>query len=53
MDSKFHKLLYKASGSRILEHTLTDFHQYVQSPNGIHYEKKDVWKNQMMNMMQF
>lgn len=30
MDSKFHTLLYKASGSRILEHTLTDFHQYVQ-----------------------
>lgn len=30
MDSKFHKFLYKASGSRILEHTLTDFHQYVQ-----------------------
>ena len=30
MDSKFHKHLYKASGSRILEHTLTDFHQYVQ-----------------------
>ena len=30
MDSKFHKLLYKASGSRILEHTLTDYHQYVQ-----------------------
>ena len=30
LDSKFHKLLYKASGSRILEHTLTDFHQYVQ-----------------------
>lgn len=30
MDSKFHKLLYKESGSRILEHTLTDFHQYVQ-----------------------
>lgn len=30
MDSKFHKLLYKASESRILEHTLTDFHQYVQ-----------------------
>lgn len=30
MDSKFHKLLYKASGSRILEHTLTDFHRYVQ-----------------------
>ena len=30
MDSKFHKLLDKASGSRILEHTLTDFHQYVQ-----------------------
>ena len=30
MDGEFHKLLYAASGSRILEHTLTDFHQYVQ-----------------------
>ena len=30
MDGKFHKLLYAAAGSRILEHTLTDFHQYVQ-----------------------
>lgn len=30
MDGKFHKLLYEASGSRILGHTLSDFHQYVQ-----------------------
>ncbi len=29
-DSRFHKLLYEASGSRILAHTLGDFHQYLQ-----------------------
>lgn len=31
LDSRFHEILYRASGSRILEHTLTDYHQYVQS----------------------
>lgn len=30
MDGRFHKLLYEASGSRMLSHTLSDFHQYVQ-----------------------
>lgn len=30
MDGKFHRLLYEASGSRILGDTLSDFHQYVQ-----------------------
>ena len=30
MDGKFHKILYEASNSRILEHVLTDFHKYVQ-----------------------
>jgi len=30
LDNKFHNLLYEASGSRILAHTLSDFHQYVQ-----------------------
>lgn len=30
MDGKFHKLLYEASGSRMLSRTLSDFHQYVQ-----------------------
>ena len=40
MDSKFHKLLYKASGSRILEHTLTDFHQYVQRVRMVSIMKK-------------
>lgn len=29
-DGEFHKLLYEASGSRILAHTLLDFHQYLQ-----------------------
>ncbi len=30
LDSKFHETLYEACGSKILEHLLTDFHQYVQ-----------------------
>ena len=30
MDGKFHKILYEASQSRILEHVLKDFHKYVQ-----------------------
>ena len=29
-DGRFHQLLYEASGSRILAHTLTDFHEYLQ-----------------------
>ena len=30
MDNKFHKSIYRASGSKILEHELTTFHQYVE-----------------------
>ena len=29
-DGEFHKLLYEASKSKILAHTLLDFHQYLQ-----------------------
>lgn len=31
LDSRFHSILYEASGSRILDHVLTDFHNYVQT----------------------
>jgi DNA-binding GntR family transcriptional regulator len=31
LDSKFHELLYAASGSKILGHLLRDYHQYVHS----------------------
>lgn len=31
LDGKFHKVLYRACNSRIMEHTLTDFHKYVQA----------------------
>lgn len=30
LDGKFHRVLYEASNSRILEHVLSDFHKYVQ-----------------------
>ncbi len=30
LDNKFHHLIYKASGSKILNHVLSDFHHYVE-----------------------
>lgn len=30
LDNKFHELMYKISGSNILEHVLSDFHHYVE-----------------------
>ncbi len=30
LDNKFHELIYKASGSKILNHMLSDFHHYVE-----------------------
>lgn len=30
LDNKFHDLVYKASGSKILNHVLSDFHHYVE-----------------------
>lgn len=30
LDNKFHELIYLASGSKILDHVLSDFHHYVQ-----------------------
>jgi len=30
LDGKFHRILYEASESRILDHVLSDFHKYVQ-----------------------
>ena len=30
LDNRFHELIYKASGSKMLYHMLTDFHHYVE-----------------------
>lgn len=30
MDSQFHEVLYEACGSKMLQHLLSDYHQYVQ-----------------------
>lgn len=35
LDTRFHELMYEASHSRILAHTLIDFHQYVQKARKI------------------
>ena len=41
LDGKFHKVLYEASNSRILEHVLSDFHKYVQAARSRSVAKKD------------
>ncbi|MBS6195567.1 MAG: GntR family transcriptional regulator [Clostridiales bacterium] len=30
LDGRFHEIMYRAAGSRMLEHILTDFHHYVK-----------------------
>lgn len=41
LDGKFHKVLYEASDSRILEHVLSDFHKYVQMARRLSVKTKD------------
>lgn len=41
LDGKFHKVLYEASNSRILEHILSDFHRYVQMARKISVGRED------------
>lgn len=41
LDNKFHELLYKISGSKILDHVLSDFHHYVQRVRKITMASKD------------
>ena len=41
LDGKFHKILYEASDSRILEHVLSDFHKYVKMARMMSVGEKD------------
>ncbi|MBQ8558831.1 MAG: GntR family transcriptional regulator [Tyzzerella sp.] len=41
LDSEFHEVLYEASNSRILEHVLSDFHNYVQSARKMSVANQD------------
>lgn len=41
LDGKFHKVLYEASNSRILEHVLSDFHKYVQMARAMSVGEKN------------
>ena len=40
LDGKFHKVLYHASNSRILEHVLSDFHKYVKMARTMSVEEE-------------
>lgn len=41
LDGRFHKVLYEASDSRILEHVLSDFHKYVKMARTLSVGAKD------------
>lgn len=41
LDGKFHKILYQASNSRILDHVLSDFHKYVKVARTMSVGAKD------------
>ena len=41
LDGQFHKVLYEASNSRILEHVLSDFHKYVQMARAMSVGEKN------------
>lgn len=41
LDSAFHEILYEASNSRILQHVLSDFHNYVRRARQASVEKSD------------
>ena len=41
LDSEFHEVLYEASNSRILEHVLSDYHNYVQSARKMSVTKQN------------
>lgn len=41
LDGRFHKVLYEASNSRIMEHTLSDFHKYVKMARMISVGSKE------------
>lgn len=41
LDNKFHEVIYLASGSKILDHVLTDFHHYVERIRKISLSSSD------------
>ena len=40
LDSQFHQLVFRASGNRMLSHTLSDFHHYIQRARQLSFEAK-------------
>lgn len=40
LDTQFHQLLFRASGNRMLSHTLSDFHHYIQRARQLSFEAK-------------
>ena len=40
MDTKFHEIIFRASGSRLLDRTLTSFHHYIQRARSLSLKDK-------------
>lgn len=41
LDTRFHEIIFKASGSRLLNRTLTSFHHYIQRARNLSLKDKD------------
>ncbi len=41
LDTKFHEIIFRASGSRLLDRTLTSFHHYIQRARSLSLQDKE------------
>ncbi len=41
LDTKFHEIIFRASGSRLLDRTLTSFHHYIQRARNLSLKDKE------------
>jgi DNA-binding GntR family transcriptional regulator len=51
LDTKFHEIIFKASGSRLLDRTLTSFHHYIQRARNLSLKDKERAKKALIEHM--
>lgn len=51
LDTKFHEIIFRASGSRLLDHTLTSFHHYIQRARNLSLKDKERAKKALAEHM--
>lgn len=51
LDTKFHEIIFRASGSRLLDRTLTSFHHYIQRARNLSLKDRERAKNALIEHM--